>query len=256
MFILLLAFTGLSINAQVTLEHTYNFSGTLVETDNGEFKYFVMDVPLNQCRIYNDDHSLYNTINLNVPAGYYLYDVKFVSRHIFDSDDSFELLYIYSRTTVINSQSVNEYNMKVINEDGSVLMTLDDGGYAEIMNSSDGLKLLAYQYIFYDYYYLVYTNVYALGGTAKATSALSEARLKVYPNPVGNMLNVSLAPALLHSSGQLQITDMSGRTVIDQSLHTESNTINLEDKKMPAGTYILKVVPGQGTPLTEKIIKN
>ena len=43
---------SLSIKAQLDLEQTYHFSGTMTEIAENEFKYFVMDVPLKQCRIY------------------------------------------------------------------------------------------------------------------------------------------------------------------------------------------------------------
>src|SRR5210317_1798820 len=75
-------FLGIFLQAQVTLEKTYNYSGTLTAIDSNEYKYFVMDVPMKQCRIYNEDHSLFKTINLTVPEGYFLYDIKFVSRKV------------------------------------------------------------------------------------------------------------------------------------------------------------------------------
>lgn len=149
--IIILVF-GMALNAQITHEHTYNYSGTLTEIDSGEFKYYVMDVPMKQCRIFNEDHSLYKTLNLAVPDGYFLYDIKFVSRKTFNTDENIELLYIYYKTTLVNSEYVYNYGMKVVNENGNVLLNLQDGGLAEIKEFDGAPKLFAYQYIYYDSY--------------------------------------------------------------------------------------------------------
>jgi hypothetical protein len=113
--VLLLIYTA--GNAQVSLEKKYDYSTSVVEFETLGFKYFLMDVPNGQCRIYNPDHSLFKTINCNVPAGFYLYDIKFLSEKLFDSDAGIELLctfYKYNETL-----QYYEYDSKIINEDGS-----------------------------------------------------------------------------------------------------------------------------------------
>ncbi len=251
-----LIFSGLTLSAQVTLEQTYSYSGTLTEIDEGEYKYYVMDVPMNQCRIYNEDHSLYKTVNLSVPEGYYLYDVKFVSRKTFNTDESIELLYIYYKVDVINTYNVNVYGMKVVNESGTVLLSLTDGGYAELVKGSDGVKLLAYQYVFYDYYYLVYTNVYALGGTTKSASLQPQNKLSIYPNPANGLLNIDVDPVLVGNGGTLEISDISGRKLVRQPLLPGINRVDLERVNAPAGAYFLNIIPVEGEMVTDKFIKH
>ncbi len=68
-------FVSLLINAQVTLENTYNTSATITRLENSGYKYYAMDVAASQCRLYNMNHSIYKTINLSVPGGQYLYDI-------------------------------------------------------------------------------------------------------------------------------------------------------------------------------------
>jgi hypothetical protein len=58
-------------NAQVTLEKKYDYSTSVVEFETLGYKYYLMDVPNGQCRIYNMDHSLFKTINCNVPAVFF-----------------------------------------------------------------------------------------------------------------------------------------------------------------------------------------
>lgn len=246
---------GNLLNGQIQLEKTYNFSGTLTEIDEGEFKYFVMDVPLKQCRIYNEDHSLYKTINLQVPSEYFLTDIKFLSRKIFNEDENIELLYTYNKVNLINSEYVYTYGMKVINELGTVLLNLTDGGFAELKTGSNGTKLLAYRYIWYDSYYLVYTNIYALGGTSGSASSLLQPSLKIYPNPAEETLQIELTGSSMLSGGNITINDISGRQVFNQPLHPGTGQLSIGTGKLAPGTYILNMVSNDGTRLSEKIEK-
>lgn len=246
---------GLTLHGQVQLEHTYNFSGTLTEIDEGEFKYFVMDVSLKQCRLYNEDHTLYKSIDLVIPTDYYLYDIKFVSRSTFNSDDYIELLYIYYKYEVINNTGVYYYGMKVVNELGNQLMSLPNGAFAELKKGSGETKLLAYQYIWYDYYYLVYTNIYALGGSTKSAFTESTAGLKLFPNPVTDLLNVKPDPVMVNSGGQIVINDISGRQILSQPLLPGMETQQINIQKMEPGTYILSFRNDQGERVAGKFEK-
>jgi len=254
-FITLLA--TLALNAQITHEHTYDFSGTLTEIDTGEFKYYVMDVPMKQCRIYNEDHTLYKTINLAVPEGFFLNDIQFVSRKTFNTNEDIELLYIYYKSTLVNSEYVNTYGLKVVNENGNVLLNLQDGGFAEIKELNGVPKLLAYQYIYYDYYYLVYTNVYAIGGSASKSSALeSSGTLHIYPNPAGELLRVEINPGNLVKGGQVIVSDLSGKKLLEQPFDPGITEIPVATGQLGTGTYILNIISADGTSAAGKFAKN
>ncbi len=243
--------------SQVQLEHTYAFSGTLTQLDENEYKYFVMDVPLKQCRIFNEDHSLFKTINLSVPSGYYLYDIKFVTRKLFNDDDLVELLYIYSKSETVNNEEVYSYGLKVVNEQGSVLMSLSDGGYAEVKEGSDGKKLLAYQYIYYDYYYLVYTNIYSLGGSGPVKSAdfTGASSLNLYPNPVNETLNIQYDPLLDSKNSAVMISDLQGKVLKRQPVPAGVNFTTVETAGLRQGTYIISVTENENILRSEKFEK-
>jgi len=85
---------SLGLKGQITLEQSYAVSGTLTQLENDGYKYFFMDVVNSQCRLYNLDHSLWKTIDLSVPEGYWLYEIAYVSQKLFDTDDLIELSYI------------------------------------------------------------------------------------------------------------------------------------------------------------------
>jgi hypothetical protein len=252
---ILLALTGYALNGQVQLEHSYGFSGTLTEIDEDEFKYYVMDVPLKQCRIYNEDHTLYKTINLQVPSGFFLTDVKFVSRKTFNPDENIELLYMYSKADLINSEYIYTYGMKVINELGTVLLNLPNGGFAELKTGSNGTKLLAYTYTWSESFYLVSTNVYSLGETTKSVSTVMQPSVNIYPNPADETLHVLLTDPSLFSGGILTLSDMSGRQVFKQPLRPGTGNLSIATAGMVPGTYIINLVSNDGTNFSEMIEK-
>ncbi|MCF8226487.1 MAG: T9SS type A sorting domain-containing protein [Bacteroidales bacterium] len=242
--------------AQLQLEETYNHSGTLVEIDENEFKYYFMDVPLNQCRIYNEDHSLFKTIDLNIPSGYFLYDIKFLSRRIFNSDDNIELLYIYNKSETVNTETVYSYGLKIVNENGIPLLELSNGGYAEILEGSDGLKLLAYQYIWYNTYYLIYTNVYSISGSSGTTLTAIEPEIRIYPNPTSENINVELNSGLNYTNGNILIHDISGKKLLSSPLPVPGETAQISTDMLPSGTYILNVITDSRTRISNKFIKD
>ncbi len=241
---LLLLIAAISLSGQITLEQSYAHSGNLTELSDGEFKYFMMDVPLKQVRLYNEDHSLYKTISLTIPSGYYLYDVKFVSRNIFNQDVNIELLYIYQKYEPIDGVDAYSYGLRVISEGGTMLLTLDNGGFAEILEGSDGPKLLAYQYIFYDTYYLVYTNVYKLGGELKSADKQTFSSLKLYPNPVNEELTINAPPGT--GTVIINITDLAGRKVISENYETQGGRVSIPVNSLPAGTYLVTLHEDSG----------
>jgi hypothetical protein len=149
------------LNAQVTLEKRYDFSATVVKFETLGYKYYLMDVPLAQCRIYNLDHSLFKTINCNVPAGFYLYDIKFLSEKLFDNDAGIELLctfYKYNETL-----QYYEYDSKIINEDGSQHTFINSALYNYIHKTGENTyNLFLYCYDFLVWPGKVWTNIYSL----------------------------------------------------------------------------------------------
>jgi len=250
----IIALAGSIAFGQIQLDHSYTYSGSLAEIDSGEYKFYILDVPGEQCRIYNEDHSLYKTIDLPVPDGYYLDAIKFLSRKTFNTNEEIELLYIYYKVDVIESQTIYTYGLKVLSESGSVLLSLADGGYAELLKGSEGYKLLTYQYIFKDYYYLVYTNVYSLGGDLKASGYFPDAGMKVYPNPAEDNIHIELDPAARYKKAQIMISDISGRQMIKYAVPTGSTDLNIGTGNLPSGSYIVNLATEHGN-MAGKIIE-
>src|SRR5690606_10481592 len=153
--LLLCIFFGLT--AQDTLEKKYDYSTSVVEFETLGYKYYLMDVPNGQCRLYNTDHSLFKTINCNVPVNFYLYDVTFLSEKLFDNDSGIELLYTFYRYNA--SPEYYEYDSKIINEDGSQFTFIDGALYNHINKTGENTyKLFSYCYDFSVFPETVWTN--------------------------------------------------------------------------------------------------
>ena len=63
----------------------------------------------------------------------------------------------------------------------------------------------------------------------------------VYPNPTKGNLTIKLQKGLSQSS-RLQIDDIAGRVVWQQTLAKGQNNIDLDVYKLPAGRYLIKIV--------------
>lgn len=148
-------------NAQITLDKKYDYSTSIVNLETLGYKYFIMDVPNGQCRIYNYDHSLFKTINCNVPGGYYLSDIKFISEKLFDTDSGIELLCSFYKYN--SSMNYYEYASKIINEDGSLIQLINGALYNFINYTSEKTyKLFSYCYDYSVFPEKVWTDIYDL----------------------------------------------------------------------------------------------
>ncbi|HDR52702.1 MAG TPA: T9SS type A sorting domain-containing protein [Mariniphaga anaerophila] len=244
-------------NAQVTLEKKYDYSTSVVEFETLGFKYYLMDVPNGQCRVYNLDHSLFKTINCNVPAGFYLYDIKFLSEKLFDNDAGIELLCTFYKYNA--SPEYYEYDSKIINEDGSQVVFIDGALYNYINKTGENTyKLFSYCYDFSVWPEKVWTNIYNLPGTPVVSAFLEnenpEFNLKAFPNPATSQLKVAYNLPTEVREGTLFLFDNSGRLVqqfiIDN--HTDHLLLNVLDYK--SGVYHYFVEYGNRRSPSQKLV--
>ncbi len=62
MFIAVLMLLSTLTYAQISFEAEYSHSGAFTNLSNSGYKFYVMDVLAEQCRIYNTNHSVWKTI--------------------------------------------------------------------------------------------------------------------------------------------------------------------------------------------------
>ena len=208
--LLLAAFT---LQAQVTLDKKYDYSTSVVKLETLGYKYFLMDVPAGQCRIYNLDHSLFKAVNCNVPSGSYLFDIKFLSEKLFDSDAGIELLCTFYK--YYSAQNYYEYDSKIINDDGSQIAFVDGSLYTYINKTGDNTyKLFSYCYDFSVFPEKVWTNIYSLPGSSTVSAIMIDNEpdflLNAFPNPANQALKVAyILPENINQATLLHISSFA-----------------------------------------------
>jgi hypothetical protein len=204
------------------------------------YKYYLMDVPNSQCRIYNMDHSLYKTISCSVPSGCYLSDIKFLSENLFDTDSGIELLYTYYK--YYSGSDYYEYDSKVINDDGSQIVFIDGALYNYVNKTGEETyKLFSYCYNFSVFPEVVWTNIYSLPGTPAVNAVTfdnsSKLNLNAFPNPASNTLKVNYVLPENVREGVLRLFDSSGRSVNEFVVDHFSNHLDLDVSQLESGVY-------------------
>ncbi|HNS17809.1 MAG TPA: T9SS type A sorting domain-containing protein [Bacteroidales bacterium] len=245
--IIIILWTGLLFHqgfAQVNLETIYQVSGALAQLETSGPKYYVMDWTNVQCRIYNMDHSLWKTVTLTVPTGYYLYDIRYVSEHLFNTDDLVELAVTYYYYEEAGQYYI--YGSKIVNELGEELATIPGASYFQVYDAGDlGRKFLAYVYDYSVYPYPVQTWVYDLPGEGNSSGIIhpdhSFALSDPYPNPANSFVNITYhLPAGL-TNPELQVIDLQGRILKSYPISRERETYQLDIRMYPKGVYLYRI---------------
>jgi Secretion system C-terminal sorting domain len=239
--ILTVLILALSAKAQLTLDKTYDYSLTSIKINQTDYKYFLMDVAKSECRIYNLDHSLWKNISITLTANYYLYDIKFVSRYLFNSDELVELWYsAYEYVSTGTSTGYYIYISKVINENGTVLASVTGGAYAYVIPAgTDVYKFLVYAYDNSVTPYIIKTYLYSLPNSSSAVDYLSELKGDPFPNPASDFINLPLGSE--SSSGILQVFGLTGQKIFEQNIRGES-AFHLNTRNWSSGIYTYRLL--------------
>jgi hypothetical protein len=238
--ILLLALTAIMVasRAQIYLEKTYTASTGLTELAISGYKYFLMDVVNKQCQFYNMDHSAWKTINLNVPSGMYLYDIKFISETLFNTDNKVELAYIYYSydTTLLYST----YYTKVVNEDGTELLSIPGCAYLEVKApGTNGTKMLAYVYDYSIILWTLNTLVYSLPGNLPGGIPVEGDRNlnKPFPNPANSMITIPYRLPEGVNTGEMRLINGSGHVIKSFRVDRTFHELLIQTADLPKGVY-------------------
>lgn len=231
------------VRAQIISEATYNYSGLYTYLPSVGNKFYIMDVPQSQCRIYNLDHSLWKTINLWVPANNWLYDIKFVSEGLFTTDNSLCLAYIYYNYNE-NGQYYT-YTARVVRENGTQLLNIPGCQYLLLQTMANGsTKLLAYVYDYSVWPTTVQTKVYSLPGTLVTYQPDNQplvSAMQAFPNPASHSITLPWMLPENVNKAYLYIQNVSGRTLQSIALNGSSGQLQLDVSGWPGGQYIYYV---------------
>lgn len=246
--LILLSTTLLSASAQLTLDKSYNHSCTSTMLNETDYKLFLMDDKLNQCRIYNTDHTLYKTISLSVPSKMYLYDVRYVTENLFNNDSKIELLYVYYQyVSTSNTEGYYKYYTRVINEDGQELVKHDNAIYSSIYKvDDDQYRLYIYTYDYSSFPYDTKTFIYKFSGypyllKSEEINAKSASLDNAYPNPAEAYTNIPYQLPHGMYDGQLKLFNIQGQQVASFPVDKNFNSIKLNTTSLQGGKYIYHI---------------
>jgi hypothetical protein len=242
---------------QITFEDNYIYSGTYTHLKYSGDKFFLMDAASNQCRIYNVNHSLWKTINLQVPANHTLYDIEYVSENLFTNDNSLSLAYVYYHYDATNYYYT--YYTKIINENGTELLYIPGCMYlsTHLINQSD-TKLLAYVYDFSVSPYAIQTRVYDLPG--QLTSFIEEPggsewlTATAVPNPSNGLISISYSFPDEEEKGEIIIMDLRGSIIRTFMVTKGSGQVTINTSGLPKGNYLFYVKADHYLSRTESLI--
>ena len=230
-----------ALNAQITLNKRYEYSASIVKLETFGYKYYLMDVPNSQCKIYNLDHSVFRTINCSVPNNFYLADIKYISENLFDNDAEIELVYTYYKYNT--AQAYYEYDSKIINEDGTELLQSIDGARYIYVNKTEEntFKLFAYCYDYSGTIEKVWTNIYNLPGAPVVSAYLQKNEpdilLNAFPNPATQTVKVAYSLPENVNTGKLHLFDNNGRPVNQFIIDNHTNFLSLDVSQYSSGIY-------------------
>ncbi len=230
---------------QIIPEHTYTgVSAAYINLPVAGYKYYVMDVTNSQCRLYNNDHSLWKTINLSLPANYYLYDIQYVTENLFNTDNSIELLYVsYNYNTTL---AYYTYDTRIANESGTVLQNMPGGGYSYIYPAQTGSKLFVWVYNYAVSPSTVNTLVYSIPGQLATSSAdypvENQVSLrKAFPNPATNTVTIPYNLPANVNKAELKLFDIGGKLVKSFVVDRTFSNIVVQTSDLPAGMYLYRI---------------
>lgn len=250
-------------NAQMNLENVYSVSANIIQLEKSGFKYYSMDVPNKQSRIYNMDHSIFKIFNLTVPDGYYLYNIQFVSEYLFNSDDLVELVYTYSK---YNETETGywwyDYETRIVNENGIELLKVPGAGFTDVLETgNNGRKFLVWVYDYSVFPAIIHTNVYSLPDQISSAKALSEDSPFIgignpYPNPTKGLFAVPVFLPDPNTQGILNLYDIKGNLVKSLPVSGSSEIIKIPSGVLMPGTYMLNLNTGSEQSVNKKVIIN
>lgn len=257
LLIIILLLAAIVLNAQVTLDKKYDYSTSVVKLETLGYKYYLMDVPAGQCRIYNTDHSLFKTINCNVPSGFYLSDVIYLSENLFDTDAGIELICTFYKYNT--AQAYYEYDSKIINDDGSQMIFIDGSLYNYVNKTGDNTyKLFSYCYDYSVTPEKVWTNIYSLPGSPVVSAFFqgysTNAELNVFPNPASETINVAYHLPETIDMGTLNIVSTEGKLIKQLLVDRHTNHLTLDSEDFTSGVYHYFIEYGNTRTASKKLI--
>jgi hypothetical protein len=226
-----------------TLEKSYQCEGInnnpknfAFLTENG-LNYSTLYTGNKYISIYNENHSFVKNISLNVPQGFDLEQLYFVTDKLFNSDSEIEIL-LGSK-----SQTSLERKMLLYNENGDIIFDFGNKFKADIFKGkSNNFKLMASITGNNGANPTVSYDIYALDGTLSVIQEefLSKQKIISFPNPSSNTINIT-NPLKNKEKEKIEVYDMNGRKVLEKEIIGDGANIELNISNLSTGIYNYRI---------------
>jgi hypothetical protein len=226
-------------SAQISLEHTCNTSRYLFIWPNGlSDTYAEADSASDTFYLYSaSSHALVRTVTIPTVASHpTILNVTWYRSGIFTSGNEVVAVSVYGGQGSFGEQV---YKTIVVDENGNVLLDLNDVSTATPNYTSSGWKLFAQSSIYL--FPNPYTSyVYGLPGTASGRVAEAEpnALSLPYPNPSGDRITL---PYSVTAPAALEVLDAQGRVVHRAQVGPAFNSYLMDVQGLAPGTYLYRV---------------
>lgn len=149
----LMIFLTVSSFSQLKYEGKLDAKYKSMELDDGTLKFVKYNKKEQKVLIFNSDNSLWRTIELPLPKQHLLDEIKYISQHTFNNDDSVELVYsclVYSLSDDLEDPEkenvIIDFTLNIINESGEIILRVPDSNDMEIIDFNGTKKLLIYKH--------------------------------------------------------------------------------------------------------------
>lgn len=169
-----------------------------------------------------------------------------------------------SRTPITNilptqSSYYYEYDSKIINEDGSVLQTIDGARYIYVNQTDDNTyKLFAYCYNYSVFPETVWTNIYNFPGTPVVSAYLqiedSNILLNAFPNPATQTVKVAYLLPENVDDGKLHLFDNNGKEINQFIIDNHTDFLSLDVSQFNSGVYHYFIEYGNTRTPSKKLV--
>ena len=245
--VLLLAFIAIATfaHAQITKVHSYD-EHVYYQAAWGTEMLYSYQSNEKSVTLYNTDFSLYKKVSLQLPDGYGVNTVQYVTRGILTADPEYAFI-----VTSLNSSAPNDkkVNIAAYNEEGVMVY---DFGYGQTSFGTVINEFNNHYYVFIHFAvlnveisaYEVKTDIYQLYGTPTTgvIHKVSQITALPYPNPSSGTIN--LPYKLTEQVGSMYIYDVNGKQIDRRHITDQQDNLQLNISHYPAGHYFY-VVDGQ-----------
>lgn len=244
-----------SLKAQITLERKYLDAATgfyMVNLELSGMKYIhKSDVQgYRFLKFYNLDHSLWKTIDCNsfpvqpIPMGgfNYKFDALYISETLFDCDSAVEFLY----TSIGNSTQFTA----VYKEDGTALLVADSCAplvkvnipqqFRPIYNTPQGTKLILSDKDGYARVYNLPCNL-SVGIDQMKIKSNDAFDFELYPNPSFYESCIKYSLPIDVGNAKVLLFDVNGKLVKEYKVDNSFNSLFIDQREIPAGTYFYSI---------------